>query len=66
MHELSTTTIDLEGHPTPLPVGGDPAAPALLWLHGEALSSGWGDLHYGLVERLAHLDRSICRKGATS
>ena len=66
MNELSTTTIDLRGHPTPLRVRGDPAAPALLWLHGEALSSGWGELHHPLAERLPHLDRFIYRKGATS
>ena len=66
MNELSTTTIDLRGHPTPLRVGGDPAAPALLGLHGEALSSGWSELHHRLVDRLPHLDRSIYRKGPTS
>ena len=66
MNELDTTTIDLRGHPTPLRLGGDPAAPALLWLHGEALSSGWGELHHRLAGRLPHLDRSIQLKGATS
>ena len=66
MNELGTTTIDLRGHPTPLRVGGDPAAPALLWLHGEASSSGGGELHHRLAGRLPHLDRSIQLKGATS
>ncbi|MFN0030473.1 MAG: alpha/beta fold hydrolase [Acidimicrobiales bacterium] len=45
MHGVTTTTVELPGHSTPLCIGGDRNAPALLWLHGEGLTSGWGELH---------------------
>ncbi len=50
MTGLSTTSIALRGHQTPLRVAGDSAAPPLLWLHGEGLTSGWGELQDRLAE----------------
>lgn len=50
MRGVSTTTIRLQGHDTPLRIGGDPGAPPLLWLHGEGLTSHWGELHDQLAE----------------
>lgn len=50
MTDLTTTNVDVRGHHTPLCIGGDPQTPPLLWLHGEGLSSGWGELHDRLAE----------------
>ena len=50
MAGVSTTEVELPGHTVPVRMGGDPDAPALLWLHGEGLSSGWGELHDRLAE----------------
>ena len=47
----TVTTVDIRGHATPVATGGDPDAPALLWVHGEGVTSGWRAVHDRLAGR---------------